>query len=181
MVFVPRETNELLEMIMQLASINVHGICRPSQNRLCISLSVGTCPLAPRSNYSRSSSTRITTHRTYTPWCYNPKRRRLAWTRPAASPLRGTHYIPRGPLPGARSEACEGHLRVSIFMLTNKFCDNPDAEDSKTILQQFSIQRYIDKITGEMEANAITVTAMPSLHSLFARRTDVTSCQDRNN
>ena len=50
---------------------------------------------------------------------------------------------------------------VSIFMLTNKFCDNPDAEDSKTILQQFSIQRYIDKITGEMEANAITVTAMP--------------------
>jgi hypothetical protein len=30
----------------------------------------------------------------------------------------------------------------AIFIMTNKFSSNPDEEDAKTILQQFSIQRY---------------------------------------
>ena len=32
---------------------------------------------------------------------------------------------------------------VSIFIMTNKFSNNPDEEDAKTILQQFSIKQYI--------------------------------------
>ena len=31
----------------------------------------------------------------------------------------------------------------AIFIMTNKFSSNPDEEDAKTILQQFSIQRYL--------------------------------------
>lgn len=31
----------------------------------------------------------------------------------------------------------------AIFVMTNKFSTDPDEEDAKTILQQFSIQRYL--------------------------------------
>jgi hypothetical protein len=33
---------------------------------------------------------------------------------------------------------------VAVFILTNKFSSSPDDEDAKTILQQVSIQRYIN-------------------------------------
>jgi hypothetical protein len=38
----------------------------------------------------------------------------------------------------------------AVFIMTNKFSTNPDEEDAKTILQQFSIQRYL-----KLHANAM--------------------------
>lgn len=35
------------------------------------------------------------------------------------------------------------HEATAIFIMTNKFSTDPDKEDSKTILQQFSIQRFL--------------------------------------
>ena len=35
------------------------------------------------------------------------------------------------------------HKAVAVLLLTNKFSKNHDAEDSKIILQQFSIQKFI--------------------------------------
>jgi hypothetical protein len=34
-------------------------------------------------------------------------------------------------------------MALAVFIMTNKFSTNPDQEDSKTILQQFSIKRYL--------------------------------------
>lgn len=41
---------------------------------------------------------------------------------------------------------------VSIFIMTNKFSNDPDEEDAKTILQQFSIKQYVARtITHEKQ------------------------------
>ena len=39
----------------------------------------------------------------------------------------------------------------AIFILTNKFSSDPDEEDAKTILQQFSIQRFLKINSGRAD------------------------------
>ena len=43
---------------------------------------------------------------------------------------------------------------TAIFIMTNKFSADPDEEDAKTILQQFSIQRYL-RINSTNASNAL--------------------------
>jgi potassium large conductance calcium-activated channel subfamily M alpha protein 1 len=47
---------------------------------------------------------------------------------------------------------CKTGTAVAIFIMTNKFSANPDEEDAKTILQQFSIKKFLAQ--DEWKANA---------------------------
>jgi hypothetical protein len=52
-------------------------------------------------------------------------------------------YLEGNPLNDKDLHRAQAASARAIFILTNKFASNPDEEDAKTILQQFSIQRFI--------------------------------------
>lgn len=51
-------------------------------------------------------------------------------------------YLEGTPLSERDLERARADTAQAVFILTNKFSTQPDEEDSKTILQQFSIKRY---------------------------------------
>lgn len=51
-------------------------------------------------------------------------------------------YVEGSALNNRDLRRCCADTSVAIFVMTNKFADNADEEDAKTILQQFSIRRY---------------------------------------
>ncbi len=53
------------------------------------------------------------------------------------------HYIEGSPLLDSDLARTRAESAMAIFMLSNKFCADADAEDTKTILQQFSIRRFM--------------------------------------
>jgi hypothetical protein len=52
-------------------------------------------------------------------------------------------YLEGSPLIDADLYRAKADLALAIFIMGNKFSVDPDVEDAKSILQQFSIQRYI--------------------------------------
>jgi uncharacterized membrane protein YgcG len=52
-------------------------------------------------------------------------------------------YLEGSPLSDNDLKRADAINASAIFIMTNKFSLNPDEEDSKTILEQFSIQKYI--------------------------------------
>ena len=48
-------------------------------------------------------------------------------------------------------------LAISIFIMTNKFSSNPDEEDAKTILQQFSIKQHVASMGKNMKQAPLLV------------------------
>ena len=53
------------------------------------------------------------------------------------------HFIEGSPLLDVDLARVRAESALAIFMLGNKFCADADAEDTKSILQQFSIKRYM--------------------------------------
>jgi hypothetical protein len=53
------------------------------------------------------------------------------------------HYLEGSPLVKNDLFRAKAHLALGIFIMENKFSVNADEEDSKAILQQFSVKRYI--------------------------------------
>ena len=163
MVFVPRETNELLEMIMQSSKYQRAWYVPPKSKRAQHVIVSG--------NMSSCSEVELFTelfHEDHDAQdlhavVLQPERPSFGME----ALLRHPHYAERitylegSPFQEHDLKRAKVTSAISIFMLTNKFCDNPDAEDSKTILQQFSIQRYVAKIAAEMEANGNTVVSVP--------------------
>mmetsp|Transcript_23872 Transcript_23872/g.35024 ORF Transcript_23872/g.35024 Transcript_23872/m.35024 type:complete len:1148 (-) Transcript_23872:179-3622(-) len=54
-----------------------------------------------------------------------------------------THYLEGSPLNDSDLMRAKANQAIAIFLMGNKFSSNPDEEDAKTILQQFSIRRFI--------------------------------------
>ncbi|CAE7501356.1 slo, partial [Symbiodinium microadriaticum] len=52
-------------------------------------------------------------------------------------------YLEGSPLKDIDLVRAKANQAIAIFLMGNKFSSNPDEEDAKTILQQFSIRRYI--------------------------------------
>jgi hypothetical protein len=53
------------------------------------------------------------------------------------------HYLQGSPLLDIDLVRAKADHALAIFLMGNKFSSNPDEEDAKTILQQFSIKRFI--------------------------------------
>mmetsp|Transcript_8231 Transcript_8231/g.15524 ORF Transcript_8231/g.15524 Transcript_8231/m.15524 type:complete len:1217 (+) Transcript_8231:175-3825(+) len=53
------------------------------------------------------------------------------------------HYLDGSPLNDHDLVRAKASTAIAIFVMGNKFSTNPDEEDAKTILQQFSIRRFI--------------------------------------
>lgn len=53
------------------------------------------------------------------------------------------HYLQGSPLLDVDLVRAKANQALAIFLMGNKFSSNPDEEDAKTILQQFSIKRFI--------------------------------------
>ena len=53
------------------------------------------------------------------------------------------HYLDGSPLNDHDLVRAKATTAIAIFVMGNKFSTNPDEEDAKTILQQFSIRRFI--------------------------------------
>ena len=53
------------------------------------------------------------------------------------------HYIEGSPLLDADLDRAKAETAVAIFLLSDKFCEDADTEDTKIILQQLSIERYM--------------------------------------
>jgi hypothetical protein len=53
------------------------------------------------------------------------------------------HYLDGSPLNDHDLVRAKANTAIAIFVMGNKFSTNPDEEDAKTILQQFSIRRFI--------------------------------------
>ena len=163
MVFVPRETNELLEMIMQSSKYQRAWYTPPKSKRAQHVIVSG--------NMSSCSEIELFTELFHEDHDAQDLHAVVLQPEPPSfgmeTLLRHPHYAERitylegSPFQEHDLKRARVTSAVAIFMLTNKFCDNPDAEDSKTILQQFSIQRYVDKISAETEANGIAVTSVP--------------------
>lgn len=64
----------------------------------------------------------------------------------------------------ARAVASEAK---AIFIMTNKFSTNPDEEDAKTILQQFTIQKYLRLTSNTANNSAVAVKKDETPNSLF--------------
>lgn len=58
-------------------------------------------------------------------------------------------YLEGTPLQERDLERAAASTAQAIFILTNKFSAYPDEEDAKTILQQFSIKRYIQYVNTD--------------------------------
>lgn len=54
-----------------------------------------------------------------------------------------THYLEGSPLLDTDLFRAKANLALAVFIMGNKFSSKPDEEDAKSILQQFSIQRYV--------------------------------------
>ena len=54
----------------------------------------------------------------------------------------------------------------AIFIMTNKFSTNPDEEDAKTILQQFTIQKYL-RLRSNAADNSAVVRFVLDISSLY--------------
>jgi hypothetical protein len=52
-------------------------------------------------------------------------------------------YLEGSPLNDVDLSRAKANQAIAIFLMGNKFSSNPDEEDAKTILQQFSIRRFI--------------------------------------
>lgn len=52
-------------------------------------------------------------------------------------------YLEGSPLNDVDLVRAKANQAIAIFLMGNKFSSNPDEEDAKTILQQFSIRRFI--------------------------------------
>ena len=52
-------------------------------------------------------------------------------------------YLEGSPLNDVDLMRAKANQAIAIFLMGNKFSSNPDEEDAKTILQQFSIRRFI--------------------------------------
>lgn len=53
------------------------------------------------------------------------------------------HYLEGSPLVEADLSRAKANSAIAIFLMGNKFSSVPDEEDARTILQQFSIRRFI--------------------------------------
>ncbi|CAN0430323.1 unnamed protein product, partial [Ectocarpus fasciculatus] len=65
------------------------------------------------------------------------------------------HYIEGSPLLDMDLGRAKAETAVAIFLLSNKFCLDADAEDTKTILQELSIQRYIHSYGSSAGSDAL--------------------------
>ena len=115
MVFVPRETNELLEMIMQSSKYQRARYLPPKSKRALHIIVSG--------NMSSCSEIELFTelfHEDHDAQdlhavVLQPEAPSFGMDTPAASTTRNALHTSRVSLPGVRSEACEGHLRSLDF------------------------------------------------------------------
>ena len=61
------------------------------------------------------------------------------------------HYLEGSPLKNRDLQRAKVDMAVAVFIMGNKFSTKPDEDDAKTILQQFSLRRYIESAATEKE------------------------------
>jgi hypothetical protein len=100
-------------------------------------------------------------------------------------------YLEGSPLNDKDLNRASASSAKAIFIMTNKFSTNPDEEDAKTILQQFSMQRFIrlystnvsfqplfcmQLIRPENKRHLVTLEKKENLLSGSSSETDIVIC-----